>query len=86
MQLPQFCYATSPITGATVMVYRGETALYGLSTRTSAAQLNARMGVSAQAAAAMLGGAMHGWDSPAADPQNYTPRGMYFGPEIKKED
>ena len=48
--------------------------------------LNEAAGVTRAQAAAMYGGAVCGWDSPMADPNNYNEAGFYIGPEMEVKD
>lgn len=78
--LPPFCYTVSPYTGATVRIVRGERSYFGVRGRENADQLNRFLGISIAQEAAMVGGIRNGWDSPQADPANYTAGGRYKGP------
>ena len=81
--LPLVCYGKVPEKRAIVMFERGfdgyRSASYVTKGRTSQKlvdELNGEMGVTKAQAAAMLGGAMQGWDTPAADPKNYDEQGQ----------
>ena len=79
-ELPPVAFAVHPETGACVMIQRGDSMLYGTGCRRpESAALNNRMrGVTPAQAAAMLGGALHGWDAPEADPARYDGDGQYL--------
>lgn len=82
-ELPDRCYATMPDTGALFMVLKGSREYYPSyqsaprreQNEMTAARENQRLGVTPQQAAAMLGGYLHGWDSPAARTDNYDLKG-----------
>lgn len=84
--LPGYCYSIGPRTQAPVLIYRGDSTLYGVNPRNTVRSLNAMLGVDRRTEAAMLGGALHGWDSPAADPAHYDDNGAYVGPELEDND
>lgn len=77
--LPRIAFVQSPYTGAVCMVYRGESTLYGTGFRRIDEVNNERRGVTKAQAAAMLGGVLHGWETPQADPSNYDSSGHYLG-------
>lgn len=77
--LPPTCYAVSPITHELVQIFRGESTLYAARKDNAAKVLNDQLGVSHRTAAAMLGGALHGWDTDAASPAKYGPHGEWLG-------
>lgn len=81
--LPEFCYVTSPYSGCTVQIWRGENALFGIKGQESADVMNRRKGITKQQVAAMVGGVKCGWNSPQADPANYDSTGQYIGPADK---
>ena len=82
--LPDWCYTVLPYSGALIVVKRGVSGYGQLSNSTDdpqknrelAREYNTRMGVTPQQEAAMLGGSMFGWDTPAADPKNYDAKGV----------
>lgn len=78
--LPLIAFAVDPETRACVMIRRGDGTLYGTGCRRpeSAALNNQLRGISPAQAAAMLGGALHGWDAPEADPAHYDEAGHYL--------
>lgn len=78
--LPDSCYSIGPRTGAPVQIYKGDSTLYGVHVRESVDALNARQGVDRRTEAAMMGGAVWGWDTPYADPAHYDDEGCYTGP------
>ncbi len=78
--LPEMCYFTSPYTGCTVRIFRGDRCLYGIAGHEHANVLNNQLHLTKQQVAAMIGGVKYGWHSPQADPANYGPRGRYIGP------
>lgn len=78
--LPAWCYCTSPRTGDVVIVTRGEKAMYQTKSEVVVATANRQLGVEPRQA-----GALYGWDSPAADPDNYDLQGSYCGPVIKED-
>ena len=62
---------------------RGERALFGDVSQDCVDALNNAAGVTRAQAAAMYGGAMYGWNSPMANPKNYSDTGSYIGPEME---
>lgn len=81
--LPAYAYARSRYTNNIVRVVRGERALFGVVGQDCVDALNSAAGVTRAQAAAMYGGAMYGWNSPMADPKNYSDTGSYIGPEME---
>ena len=81
--LPAYAYARSRYTNNIVRIVRGERALFGVVEQEAVDTLNEAAGVSRAQAAAMYGGAVCGWDSPMADPNNYNEAGVYIGPEME---
>lgn len=65
---------------------RGERTLFGVVEQEAVDTLNEAAGVTRAQAAAMYGGAMCGWDSPMADPNNYNEAGVYIGPATEVKD
>ena len=87
--LPEKCYAVLPSGDEIIIVKKGEsgyfhTDKYGHD-RTHAQAIvdeyNGQLGVSKAQAAAMLAGAMFGWEVPAADPKNYDKEGQPIKPK-----
>ena len=70
--LPERSYAYHPTTGATIMVKRGEKGFWPVTTDVKPEMLNKIRGVTPQQAAAMLTGSLFGWDTPLADPDQFT--------------
>lgn len=84
--LPPMCYAVGHYCShEPVRIYRGDSTLYGVRGAILVEQANKALGVDNRQSAAMLGGALHGWDSPAADPANYDDEGCFVGPEMEDE-
>lgn len=94
--LPDWCYTVLPSSGALIVVERDING-YGIvhdstnspqTNRKLATEYNARMGVTPQQEAAMLGGFMFGWDAPAASISNYNENGEPIHPDrqIKAAD
>ena len=88
MPLPKFCFGTLPATGELILIRQGEKG-YSICIDSSphreqnemtAAQENRRRGVTRQQEAAMLGGAMRGWASPAAKTSSYDLQGNKIAP------
>lgn len=65
------------------LLVRGERALFGVVSQDCVDALNNAAGVTRAQAAAMYGGAMYGWNSPMANPKNYSDTGSYIGPEME---
>lgn len=84
--LPAYAYAMSRYTGSIVRIVRGESTLFGVAEQRTVDTLNEAAGVTRAQAAAMYGGALCGWDSPMADPNNYNEAGFYTGPETEAKD
>lgn len=85
--LPERCFSVTPGTKDLVIIEKGGmshcvtgTGAVGLSARENADIENKTMGVSKAQEAAMLAGAMFGWDTPAADPKNYDGSGHLIMP------
>jgi hypothetical protein len=74
-KLPTIAFATSPETGETIAILRGEPMVYRVGTEKTAAQLNAMYGVRPAQQQAMLAGVTHGWHTPFADPARYDTHG-----------
>ena len=87
--LPEFCYTVTP-TGTFAMLRRGENGYYSVQVgdtnlsdlRALADKLNRQFEITKAQEAAMLNGAMFGWDTPAADPNSYDSNGV---PILSKE-
>lgn len=81
--LPELCYSTMPSTGELIVIEQGKMGYspcgYSEQNRERnekmAARLNEDSGISKQQEAAMVAGALSGWDAPAADPANYDGKG-----------
>ena len=88
-KLPEMCYSVREITGELIAIKREERG-YALCkgsdsmsiNRDIANWANTIMKVTKAQEAAMVAGAMFGWDVPAADPDNYDENGK----PITKED
>ena len=84
--LPDYCYTFGPKTRMPVRVVKGDTAMYGVDPRMMVAQANKTIGVDKRQEAAMVGGAVRGWQTPYADPANYDDEGCYIGPRMEDCD
>ena len=85
--LPTVCYGKVPEKRAIVMFERGfdgyrsaSAVAKGRTSQKLVDEWNSELGVSKAQAAAMLGGATLGWDTPAADPKNYDEKGQPIKP------
>lgn len=82
-ELPDRCFSVLPTTGELILIEKGKKGYEkcGFSAdnpqmnRRKADNLNMRNRTTAQMEAAMLGGALKGWDSPAARVSSYDVRG-----------
>ncbi len=90
---PVVCYGKAPEKRAIVMFERGfdgYRSAYALTKGRTSQKLidewNGDLGVTKAQAAAMLGGAMLGWDSPAANPKNYDEQGQSIKPRHRDRD
>lgn len=87
-ELPDRCYSTNPATGELILILKGEKGYWKCDfssphreqNEMTAAQSNRRMGVTPQQAAAMLGGSMFGWATPAAQTSSYDVKGQPIKP------
>jgi hypothetical protein len=92
LTLPDKCHSVLPSTGELITIEKGKKGYGkpGYSTsnprenRKMADNLNARMGVYRQQEAAMVGGSMFGWDTPAARTSSYDLRGNPIAPAKEK--
>lgn len=92
--LPDKCYNVLPGSDEIIIVRKGEdgycrTDKYGHDrgcAQAIADERNEQLGVSRAQAAAMLAGALSGWDAPAADPKNYDEQGRAVRPRHKDRD
>lgn len=75
--LPPVAFVYSTRTEQVCKIYAGDSVLYGFSGRSSADTLNRSAGVTPAQAAAMMAGVSYGWDDPRANPENYSPAGVY---------
>ena len=86
--LPERCFSTLPSTGQLIHITRGQggykecpfSSPYREKNENEAASLNARLRVTPQQEAAMLGGSMFGWSTPAARTSSYDLRGQPIKP------
>ena len=90
--LPVQCFSVLPSSGELILLTRGEkgySPCYDFSTpdaqqnREFADDRNVKNGVTKAQEAAMLAGSMFGWQTPAADPQNYDEQGQPIRPRQK---
>ena len=91
--LPEKCYAVVPDGGEIIVITKGKTGFEYAEIGTEDAppkeradRLNAAMSVSRAQAAAMLAGAMFGWDTPGADPKNNDDMGVMSKPARRGRD
>ncbi len=90
--LPAYCYGILPETGDLILIQQGEKGYqkcygstpYPEQNRKTAERENRQTGVTPQQAAAMLGGALFGWDSPESKTENYDLRGKFVGNQEKE--
>lgn len=83
-ELPDRCFSTLPSSGELIMITKGEkgyrkcadSSPHREQNEMIAARHNGRMGVTPQQAAAMLGGSMFGWATPAARTSSYDVKGQ----------
>lgn len=86
--LPEFCYTVIEDKNTFAMLRKGESGYFPINTELAgncnlhnlAEKLNQQFGISKQQEAAMNGGAMFGWDSPAANPKIYDSTGKITNP------
>lgn len=86
--LPDLCYSTLPSSGELIIIEKGKKgyANCGFSipnpgqNRMLADKYNFRAGVTRQQEAAMVGGSMFGWSTPAAKTSSYDVRGNPIAP------
>ena len=82
--LPEHCYIYLPTTREIGIVKKGEsgyyrsdlTPVYGEDGKQFVEELNQKGGITKAQEAAMLAGSMFGWQTPAADPENYDEQGQ----------
>ncbi len=87
-KLPEACYGTLPLSGELILIKKGEKGYHKCSNSSphreqnemTAAQNNRRMGVTLQQEAAMLGGSLSGWATPAARLSSYDLKGQPVRP------
>lgn len=91
MPLPPECFSTLPSTGEAVHIIRYEKGYTPIKVsldskeehRSFADRKNEYLGVNKAQEAAMLGGSMFGWDTPAAQPKSYDENGKPMKPKNK---
>ena len=90
--LPVQCFSVLPSSGELILLTRGEkgyspcpefSAADAGENRRFAEDSNGKNGVTKAQEAAMLAGSMFGWQTPAADPQNYDEQGQPIRPRQK---
>ena len=80
--LPGIAFAHLPTKGETIAIRSGAPAFYRVATTKTADELNAMYGVGKAQVRAMLAGVLLGWDTPLANPENYTAQGeLRYVPE-----
>ena len=90
--LPDQCYSVLPSTGALILIEKGKkgytevgfSSTNPITNRKMADDLNGRRGVYRQQEAAMVGGSMFGWSTPAAKIASYDVRGDPIAPSKYK--
>lgn len=90
--LPDLCYSTLSSSGELIVIEKGKKGYgkCGFSTpnrernRKLADQLNTRAGITRQQEAAMTGGSLFGWSTPAAKTSSYDVRGNPIAPDKAK--
>ena len=90
--LPEHCYIYLPTTKEIGVVKKGESGyyrsdlspVYGEDGKQFVEELNRKGGITKAQEAAMLAGSMYGWQTPAADPQNYDEQGQPIKPRQRK--
>lgn len=90
--LPERCFGVDPDTGAMAIITRGipgvtlaGTIPIGATVREGVNALNHALDVTPAQAAAMLAGALYGWDMPEADPRNYDRSGRAIRPRVQAD-
>ena len=90
--LPEKCFGIDPDSSKMVVITKGipgvtlaGTLPIGATIREGVDKLNEAMGVTPAQAAAMLAGALHGWDRPEADPTYYDRNGRAIKPKSKDD-
>lgn len=86
--LPENCYGTQPYTGERIHIRFGENGFESFpqfgtdktANQSYAAQMNEPLCATPEQLAAMEGGSIYGWDTPAADVRNYDGNGKYIPP------
>lgn len=79
MKLPDLCYTNLPTSGELIIIKRdqqgyspcGFASGSAAQDKATADRLNSRAGITRQQVAAMIGGSMFGWDTPAAKVESY---------------
>lgn len=87
--LPEYCYGVLKYTGERIIIRYGEDGYenfpqYGgnmVENRAYANEQNEALKVTDEQVAAMENGVIFGWDTPAANPQNYDENGHFYVPE-----
>lgn len=83
--LPEYCYTVLQSTNELVVVKRGEKGYYPQREENApwdaenVHHLNERLGVTKGQAEAMANGSMFGWDTPSANPNNFSDDGEWIG-------
>lgn len=83
--LPEVCYGVTPYSGERMRIRYGDNSFesfpqYGQNregNKQYAAEQNKTLKVTKAQQAAMEGGVIYGWDTPAADPRNYDENGYF---------
>ena len=92
--MPDICYSTLQSTGELIMILRGEHGYFKSFQSTDnredneriAEKKNLELHVSSQQKAAMIGGSMFGWNTPAAQLSSYDENGTPIKPERKAQN
>lgn len=90
---PDICFCLHPSDGKMILIKYGTDGYYlcekgksGASERACVDEMNQRIGVNKQQEAAMLWGAMFGWERPSADPARYDQDGVPLSSRRQKWD